>query len=58
MVIKIVITKNDIHHMIDRCYDHNDRKQRLECLKNVFESLLHIVDRQLKEMEKGDGYGG
>jgi len=48
--ITIVITKGDIIAEIEKCYEYQNPRERLACLKATFELLLGVVNKQLERM--------
>jgi len=49
-MVTIVVTKDDIHRMIDRCTEEESECEKLKCLALVLATVLQLVMHRGEEI--------
>ena len=50
--IRLVMTKNDMHSLIDNCFRFKDPEAKLECLEGFAKLLLVFIDATREKLRK------
>ena len=51
--IKLVMTKEDMHSLIDNCFRFKDPEAKLECLEDFAKLLLVFVESTREKLKRG-----